>query len=56
MSKKHLTYISLPPAPASSRRLSFFLAMEEYVAQHLKELDDGRQVRCFLTEGGRELD
>ena len=23
---------------------------------HLKELDDGRQVRCFLTEGGRELD
>ena len=43
LSKKHLTYISLPPAPAGSRRLPFFLAMEEYVAQHLKELDE-----CFF--------
>ncbi len=38
-----LTYISLPPASTGSRGLSFFLAMEEYVAQHLKHLDE-----CFF--------
>lgn len=37
-----LTYISLPPSP-TERRLSFYLAMEEYVAQHLKQLDE-----CFF--------
>lgn len=41
--KKHLTYVSLPPSLTGSRRLSFYLAMEEYVAQNMMQLEE-----CFF--------